>query len=127
MDYARAIEREVRLHIGPLLTRLNEAGALREVAQSAGQPGEKRELGYYIARVRDANKMIRSGGLPSSVIDADHIRRLNKVFADNPFILVYRNIAAHGNEQTPITDQQYLKCREAVLVDDLFATVVTVN
>jgi hypothetical protein len=120
MDYARAIEREVRLHLDPLVKRLNKAHRITEESEIP-----HRELGYYVNKIRDLRVAIRKKTFSISEIDHRHIIELSNLFTKNGFIVVYRNVAAHGNKQ--ISDLQYLKCREGIFVGKLFGIVVNVS
>jgi hypothetical protein len=120
MDYARAIEREVRLHLDPLVKRLNKAHRITEESEIP-----HRELGYYVNKIRELRVAIRKKTFSISEIDHRHIIELSNLFTKNGFIVVYRNVAAHGNKR--ISDLQYLKCREGIFVGKLFGIVVNVS
>jgi hypothetical protein len=103
--------------------RLKEVGAFTEETVSDDLP----TLGYYIARVREAAKKLRLGSISPNVIDADQNRNLHKFFTENGFLVIYRDRESHGDEKKRVTDAQYLKCRKAALVDNLFGTIVSLN
>jgi hypothetical protein len=126
-EYARAIEREVRLHVGPLIDRLKKAGAFPENTEPAQGSKKTRELGYYVMRIRDAKELIRKQIVSTSEIDAENIRRLYRLFDNNRYIVEIRNNAAHGNEQNPVHEKFYLRFREAILVDNILSTLISVN
>jgi hypothetical protein len=127
LDYARAIEREVRLHVGPLVARLKEAGAFPAGTDSDQGARKTFELGYYVHRIGDANELIRKRNPITSETDTDCIKRLHGVFKDNSFknIVAIRNKAAHGNELNPVSERDYLKFRQSILAYHIFTPIVT--
>jgi hypothetical protein len=115
--YSRAIEAEVREHIVPLVNRLQKVG-LCQVKEMT--------LGGCIKAIREAKKAMRlSGSLPIAERDRRAVDKLHAFFTDiNSFIDTYRNHAAHGNRERPITSLQLTSWRIAMFDGGLFKVVV---
>lgn len=115
--YFRVIEAEVREHIGPLVNRLQKAGICQV---------KEPTLDGCLKAIRDAGKVMKeSGGLKSSERDRPRLHKLHAFFVDQySFLEVYRNRAAHGNREEPITDQEFTRLRTAMYAGGLFKVVI---
>lgn len=115
--YFRVIEAEVREHIGPLVNRLQKAGVCQ-----VKQP----TLGGCLKAIRDAGKVMKEpGGLQSAERDRPRLHKLHAFFVEQySFLEVYRNRAAHGNREEPITDEEFTRLRIAMYAGGLFKVVI---
>jgi hypothetical protein len=114
--YSRAIEAEVREHVGPLVNELQKVGVCHV---------NEMTLGGCITAIRHAKEAMRkSRGLPISERVSLRVDKLHKYFGDqHKFFEAYRNRANHGNREKPITNQEFIRWREAIYDGGLFKVI----
>jgi hypothetical protein len=117
--YARALDREVRTLVGPLVRRLEKAGFFEDSANDLN-------YGNCIARIRKANDARRQRGQPLPRDDEAHFERLFEFAKANGYVTAYRDRAVHANQE-PITSQEFVKWRGAFFEKGIFNVILNVS
>ncbi len=115
--YSRAIEREVRNHIGPLVNELQKIGVCQV---------NELTLGGCVKVIREAKNAIRKSD--ALLISEPHrlaVKKLHDFFTEqHSFIEAYRNRAVHGNEEKPITNTEFANWRSMMFDGKLFTVII---
>lgn len=115
--YARAIEREMKAHITPLLRPLREAGVIRD------RKGDT--IGSIVKACEDARTCLgnQTGGDLSRISRV--ISGLDDAFkGELKVITEIRNRAAHGDNADPVVHVEFVKLRAAILERGAFRTII---
>lgn len=117
MHYARAVEREMKAHLTPLMAELRKAGLLASK--------ELKGIGAFVNGIEKARAGLASrtgsefGNLGEIVI------RLDDAFSGKLRVLTaIRNKAAHGDGADPVVRMEFIELRAAILEHGAFRTIV---
>jgi len=115
--YARAVEREMKAHLVPLLAALRAAGLIRE--------GKRATIGSIAKACEEA----KAGIAARKSEDPDHlgqiVSRLDDAFRQElGVITAIRNRAAHGDRSDPVIHLEFLALRVSIFEQGVFRTIV---